>query len=473
MQVFKLKDYKTVDTIVALSTYPATAAIGLIRVSGKKAIKIFSEIFLSKEIKNFKNIESHKLYYGFIVDEKRRSDYKIIDEVLVAIMKKPHSYTKEDVVEINCHGNPLIINKIIKLICRYGARLALPGEFTYRAFLNGRLDLLQAKSVVDIVEARSEEALDIAIRQLEGEQSKKLLNIKKNLQELFSEIEACINFPDEEISLDKKRLRNILIKIKEEVSLITYASIEAKKYQEGINCIICGKTNVGKSTLFNRLLKEERAITSSIAGTTRDVIGETTNLDGLILKIFDTAGIFKASDAISEKAIKKTEEAFEKSNIILLVLDGSKAIENDDYFFLNKLNTLQLENKKIIFVINKIDLEQKLTIPANFKKLGPIVKISALKNIGIKKLQNTIKNLIYKKGIDLKNSFILNAYQLEILKNLARKIEDAINFLEKGYAIDFVNLALKEAIENLGRLAGEIVTEDILRDIFSKFCIGK
>ncbi|MCM8787374.1 MAG: tRNA uridine-5-carboxymethylaminomethyl(34) synthesis GTPase MnmE [Candidatus Omnitrophica bacterium] len=473
MQVFKLKDYKTKDTIVALSTYPAKSAIGLIRISGEKALKILSKIFFSKAIKDFKNIKSHKLYYGFIIDRKKGSNYKIIDEVLVAVMKKPNSYTKEDVVEINCHGGLLVIDKIVKLICKYGARLALPGEFTYRAFLHGRLDLLQAKSVVDIIEAKSEEALDIAIRQLEGEQSKKLNSIKSNLEDLFSHLEAYINFPDEEICLDKRSLKGRLIKVKKEISSIIQASIDTKKYQDGINCVICGKTNVGKSTLFNRLLKEERAITSSIAGTTRDVIGETTNLDGLTLKIFDTAGVFKTIDALSEKAIEKTEETFKKSDIILLVLDGSKAIEDDDYFFLNKLSALKLEDKKIIFVINKIDLEQKLTISNNFKKLGPIVRISALKNIGIEKLQNTIKKLVYKKGINLKNSFILNAYQLEILKNLRKKIEDVINFLEKNYTIDFVILALKEAIEDLGKLAGEIVSEDILKDIFSKFCIGK
>ncbi len=463
-----MKDYSTADTIAAIATFPARSGLGVIKISGNKALAIVSKIFVPKKKKDILKAKTYSLHYGWIVDNHHKKPY-IIDEVLVSIMRTPHSYTRQDVVEISSHGGSLVLNKILELILKGGARSALPGEFTYRAFLSGRLDLLQAKSILDIVEAKTPQALRLATEQLKGRSSQRLLGLRSKLKGLYVRSEAELNFPEEGLEtpfLDfQKRLKEIARGLNE----ILEVSQKTLILKEGFSCVICGKANVGKSTLFNCLLNEERVIVSEIPGTTRDVVEETVMIKGIPLRIYDTAGILKAKDLITRKAMEKTQEAFSKAQLILFVLDGSKALEREDYFFLERITQ---EKKRVILIINKSDLRQRLKLKEEFKGLGPVVHLSALKGEGLQKLKSIIFKMVSKDNI-LQEGFFLNPYQIQILKEVIISIEKALKFLAQKQSLDFVSFSLKEALEDLGKITGEVFCEEVLESIFSNFCIGK
>lgn len=476
--MFKIKNYNTSDTIVAIATFPAKSALGVIRISGKQTLAIVSKIFKPTQKKNLKTVPNFTIHYGYIVDqkaevrkqrtEKNKEECKIIDEVLVSVMRKPNSYTKEDIIEISSHGGVLVLDKILKLILKCGARLALPGEFTYRAVVNGRIDLLQAQSISDIVEAKNEKGLQLAIKQLKGETSSEINKIKNELKDIFSETEAYINFPEDEVVFSLEKIKNRLEVISKKLNDLLSGSREAKALNEGLKCVICGKANVGKSTLFNYLLKEERVIVSSVAGTTRDVIEETINIKGVPLRIYDTAGILEPKDLVTKKAIEKSAAIFNQADLVILTIDGSRLLSEDDYFFIDKV-----KDKNAIIVITKADRKQKIDLQCLDKISAPKVHLSVLKQIGLDNFEQAVHNFIYRKGVARENLIFLSVYQQDLLKKAQIATEEALSFINRKYTFDFINLAIKESVENLGKLTGEVYCEEILDNIFSNFCIGK
>ena len=460
--IYRIKDYNTKDTIAAIATFAAKSALGVIKISGRKAIDIVDKIFVAKNKKSLKESKTYTLHYGWIRDNK-----KVIDEVLVSVMKAPYSYTREDVVEISSHGGILVLNKILKLLLNKGARLAKNGEFTYRAFINGRIDLLKAESILNIVDAKTDKSLDFAINQLLGFASEKFKNIREDLKDLYSKTEALISFEEEELNISFKEIKNSLINIKEKIVKIIEDTEKTKVLKEGINCVICGKTNVGKSTLFNCLIREERAIVSEIPATTRDVIEDTIYINGVLFRVYDTAGFLDTRDIITNKAIKKSDEILKNADIIILVLDNSKPLDEHDYFLFEKIKNMP--DKNIITVINKIDLERKIQL--NSLEFKPIVYLSALKNIGIKKLEDVLfKNIYKREPID---GIFLSNYQIEILKKIKDILDESLKYIDRKESIDFVNLLLKEAFQEFGKITGEVLCEEVLENIFSNFCIGK
>lgn len=474
--MFKLKDYNLRDTIAAPATFPSPAALGVIKISGKKAISIISKIFVSKRNKDLRKVKTHTIHYGWIVEKRRmkdegrrtKRDTSIVDEVLVSIMRNPYSYTKEDVVEISCHGGVLAVNKILELVLAQGARLALPGEFTYRAFINGRINLLQAQSITDIITAKSENSLRLAVSQLKGQVSENISLLREMLKDIFCRTEAVINFPEDGIDLSKKEIAKNLEDLESRLKRLLESSREARIFKEGLRCVICGKTNVGKSTLFNRLLKEERVIVSRRPGTTRDVIEETIIIKGVPLKIYDTAGLIEPKDLVAKKALSKTWCIFEEADLVIMIIDASRLLDKDDLFLLDKI-----KGKNALLIMNKIDAVVKL----NWKDIPAVraakVKISALKNIGIKKLEDTVYKMVYKQGVCRQDLVFLNQYQRGLLEEVYNSIVCAGKFLKDNYTIDYVNFSLKEAVDKFSKLSGEVVSEEVLESIFSKFCIGK
>jgi len=477
MSEFRLKDYKLGDTIAAIATFPGKSALGLVKVSGPKALTIASKIFKSCKKKNIKKVKTHTLHYGWIIEktknrkqktEDRRVKEEIIDEVLLSVMHKPSTYTKEDVIEISSHGGVAVVNKILEVVLKQGARLALPGEFTYRALLGGRIDLLQAESIRGIVDAKSEDVLALASSQLRGDTTLKVKQLKIELKELFIQTESAINFPEDDVDISSLNLSQKIEALSQEVDNLLKGSREAEIMCEGFKCVICGKANVGKSTLFNRLLKEERVIVSRFSGTTRDVIEETINIRGVPLRIYDTAGILEPKDLIAKKALKKALRIFSECDLVILVLDGSRRLEKGDSFLLKKVR-----KKNVIFVINKSDLTQRLNLKEIPKTEGAIVKMSTLKSKGLGDLEDAIYRKVYKQGVDRESIVFLSQYQRQILGKLASSLNQIKVFLKESRPIDFINIELKICLDNLGRLTGEVFSEEILESIFSNFCIGK
>jgi len=495
MGEFRLKDYKSGDTIAAIATFPAKSALGVIKLSGSKALAVTSRIFKPARKKNIRKVKTHTLHYGWIIEktedrrqktenrgekgERREQKSRIegvVDEVLVSVMRKPCSYTREDVVEISSHGGAAVVNKILDIILKEGARLASPGEFTYRALMGGRIDLLQVESIRGIVEARSENALAPATLQLKGETSLKIKRLKEEIKELFVQSESAINFPEADIGEFPPDLREKIDKLERDVNKLIEGSREAEIMREGLKCVICGKTNVGKSTLFNCLLKKERVIVSRFPGTTRDIIEEAINIRGVPLRIYDTAGILEPKDLIAKKSLKKSLEIFQECDLVILVVDGSRCLGRDDFFLLDKA-----KNKNVILVINKADLTQRLNLKKVSKafvadELRPVpavVKMSALKSKGLKDLEKAVYGVVYKKGVERENIIFLSQYQRQILKELGAGLSRIKAFLEEGRTIDFINIELKICLDNLGRISGEVFSEEILESIFSNFCIGK
>ncbi|MCP4652912.1 MAG: tRNA uridine-5-carboxymethylaminomethyl(34) synthesis GTPase MnmE [Candidatus Omnitrophica bacterium] len=456
MRSFKLKDYILRDTIAAVSTFPSKSALGVIKISGKRALTIANKIFTPKHKKDLKKVKNFTIHYGWIKD---------IDEVLVSVMRGPHSYTTENVIEISSHGGAVVLNKILQTVLDCGARLALVGEFTYRALVYGRIDLFQAQSICNIVEARSSEGLKLAQAQLRGESSQTISKLKEEVKDLFTQFEAYINFPEDQISFSKSLIRKRLKKAFNKIDHILDGSKEAKVLTEGLRCVICGRANVGKSTLFNRLLKQERVIVSHISGTTRDVVEETISIKGVPLKIYDTAGIFEGKDLITKRAIEHSHRAFDEADLIILLLDGSKPLSKDDNLLLKKI-----DGRNVIICINKSDLKQKINLKAI---KGRKVRLSALRNKGIKDLEEAVHKAVYKDGISRQDMIFLSQHQSKMLKEAKSHISQACDFFDQGYTVDFTATALKNCLDSLGALSGDVLSQDILKSIFSNFCIGK
>ncbi len=477
----RIKDYNLGDTIAAIATFPAKSALGVIKISGKKSIPMVARIFKPSRKKNLRKARTYTLHYGWIIDRingstrgrrnpqtlKPRSP-ALVDEVLVSIMKKPHSYTTEDVVEISCHGGLVAVNRILELLLAEGARLALPGEFTYRALVGGRIDLLQAESIAGIVDAKTSDSLALAVSQLNGENSRMFARLKTEVKDLYVHTESLLNFPEEDSRLSLPELAKKVEAIAGRLARLCQGSKETEIMREGLRCVICGSANVGKSTLFNRLLGQERVIVSHLPGTTRDVVEEFINIRGVPLRMYDTAGILEPGDLVSRKAIEKTRQIFEAADMVILLLDASRRLNANDLFLLHKIG-----EKQAIVVMNKIDLPQKISS----KDLPPldavIVKMSALKNIGLARFEKAVFDRVYQVGLDRENLIFLNYYQRSVLENVTRQLREIKGFLNEGHTLDFVNLGLGRCLEELGKVNGTVLTEEILENIFSRFCIGK
>ena len=454
------------DTIAAIATPLGIGGLGIVRISGEKAGEIAKRLFVPRSSQN--NLQSHRLYHGEIVDPREGTP---LDEVLLVMMRRPHSYTGEDVVEIHCHGGILILQNVLQAVLREGARIAEPGEFTKRAFLNERLDLAQAEAVADLIESQTHKGMSQALGQLKGRLSTEIRKLRDELIELLSSVEASIDFPEEDLEeisgeMLLKRVESCSAKIQRFLS--TYE--EGRIYREGLCTVIVGRANVGKSSLLNILLEEKRAIVTEIPGTTRDVIGEIVNIKGIPLKILDTAGLRKATNIVEEEGIKVTREKLTEADIVILVLDGGQALSAEDREIIQ-----EPKGKKVVVAINKIDLPQKLSRSQAEKEglEGQIVEISAKEGRGIDKLKEAIFSIAVCQSEEGSSIFINRVRHKIALERADDSLRKAKESILKEMSPEFIALDLKLALEHLGEIVGETTTEDILDKIFSEFCIGK
>lgn len=451
------------DTIAAISTPIGEGAIGIVRISGRDAVKIADIIFRTKKDKLPSSFRSFTTHYGYVYDEG-----KIVDEALLTLMRAPKSYTKEDMVEISCHSGIVPLKKTLDLVLKNGARAAEPGEFTKRAFLNGRIDLAQAEAVLDIIRSKTDASLKVAIGQLKGELSACLNEIKEELLTSLAHIEASIDFPDEGLEIiSETNIKNKLEIIKGELSRLLESADAGIILREGITCVICGKPNVGKSSLLNVLLKKDRAIVTHIPGTTRDTIEEFANIDGIPFKLVDTAGIAPTEDIIEREGILRSREYLERSDLVLLVIDGNDYITDED-----KMLLADTSDRPRIAVINKIDLPQKVDLNA----LGstPLVRVSAKFGDGIDELKKKMADTVWRgKVISSDGAVITNLRHKDALRCALKSVASAIEAIEDNLSPELIAIELKEALDSIGEIIGEIITDDLLDKIFSQFCIGK
>jgi len=458
-----------VDTIAAISTAPGEGAIGIVRLSGSRSLDIVSSIFRSKGDKDIKKVKSHTIHYGYIYDPESGLN---IDEVLVTVMRAPHTYTREDIVEINCHGGPIPLKRILELVLRMGARIAEPGEFTKRAFLNGRIDFLQAEAVIDIIRAKTELSLNTAMRQLEGGLSQKINEIKNILLNLMALLEVCIDFPEEDV--EPPSYEYIIEEIQKAIYLsekLIKTAEAGKILREGLKVAIVGKPNVGKSSLLNALLREGRAIVTEIPGTTRDVIEEYININGIPIKIIDTAGIRETFDLVEKIGVEKTKEVLDKADLILLVIDASTALSDQDRYIFSLV-----KGKNVIVLLNKIDLPVMVTADEIKKDVdvSRVLKISIKEGIGIDALEDYIWEYVYEEGISSREDVLVtNVRHKNSLVKAVESLKKAYDTAKDGLPFDFITIDLKDALNNLGEITGEALKEDIIDKLFENFCIGK
>ena len=453
------------STIAAISTSPGIGGIGIVRISGKDAFKVLNKIFKPK---NNSEIKGYTMKYGNIIDTEKN---KIIDEVLVSYFIAPKSYTTEDMCEINSHGGVIVMKQILDLCLKNGATLAEPGEFTKRAFLNGRIDLVEAEAIIDIINAKTEKEKDASVCQLNGFLSKEIIDIEKDLLSFTADIEANIDYPEydiEEVSTNKslevlKNVKNKLLKLKESFN-------NGKILKEGINTAIIGRPNVGKSSLLNVLLKEERAIVTEYEGTTRDTIEEYISIKGIPLKIIDTAGIRNTDNAVEKIGIEKSIEIAKKADLVIAIFDISQELKDEDYKILEII-----KDKNAIIVLNKIDLSVNKTTEEKIKSLNKdIVKISALERKGIEEIYDKIVKLYDLNKINIEGeNIVTNARHQNLINQSLISLEKAINTINSGMPLDIIAIDVKEILENLGKITGKNVSEDVINEIFSKFCLGK
>ena len=434
--------------------------------SGKDCFKILDKIFVQKNKKNIEDIPGYTIKYGHI---KNRNN-EIVDEVLVSYFKAPKSYTTENMCEINSHGGNIVMKQILELCIENGAELAEPGEFTKRAFLNGRIDLSQAEAVIDVINAKTKIETKESINQLQGYLSKRISNIRKKLIDMMVDIDANIDYPEydlEDVSYNKATRE--LTDIYNDLNKLEKSFDNGKIIKNGIKVAIIGKPNAGKSSLLNAMLKEERAIVTEYEGTTRDTIEEFLEIDGIPIRIIDTAGIRNAKDEVEKIGIKKAKEVAETADLIIAIFDITKELDEEDKKILDIIG-----NKKSIIVLNKIDLVDKVNIPEEISKYENIIEMSALNKQGIEEIYNKIAELFKFNDIEEDNSFIItNIRHKELIKKANKNIEDAINTLKNNLPIDIISINIKDALEYLGNITGENVSESIINEIFKKFCLGK
>ncbi|MBS3995533.1 MAG: tRNA uridine-5-carboxymethylaminomethyl(34) synthesis GTPase MnmE [Alkaliphilus sp.] len=457
------------STIAAISTAPGEAGIAIVRLTGENSINIIEDIFKPTKGKKIRDYSDRRLTHGYIIDPHTS---QAIDEVLVTYMKAPYTYTAEDVVEINCHGGIVPVKKILELVLKRGAVLAEPGEFTKRAFLNGRIDLSQAEAVIDMIKAKTENGFKLAFSQLEGSLSLKIMEIRNTILEMMAHITVNIDFPDDDIEeLTYDELEKRALAIHESILNLLKTADTGRIIKEGLNTVIVGKPNVGKSSLMNALLREARAIVTEIPGTTRDTIEEFVSIQGIPIKIIDTAGIRETEDLVEKVGIERSKEIFNKADLIIFVLNASEPLSHEDEVIMKLLI-----NRPAIILMNKTDLPIKLEEKYILKSLPDkkLIKVSIIEGTGLDKLEEAIVDLVY--GglvINKESSLVTNVRHKNALEKAEKAMRDALSAIKNNLSMDFLEVDVKNCWEELGEIIGETMGEDVLDKIFSKFCIGK
>ncbi len=454
-------------TIVSISTAPGIGGIGIIRMSGENTFGILDKIFVQKNKQNIKDIKGYSMKYGHIIDNG-----EIIDEVLVSYFKAPKSYTTEDMCEINSHGGNVIEKKILELCLKNGATLAEPGEFTKRAFLNGRIDLAQAESVIDVINAKSYREAKSGIKQLEGFLSNKIKEIKQEILDVLVNIEVTIDYPEYDIpEVQENEIKDMLKSVGAKLEKLEKSFDNGRIIKEGIKTAIIGKPNAGKSSLLNAILNEDRAIVTDIAGTTRDTIEEYVNVKGIPLRLVDTAGIRRTADIVEKIGVEKSIEKANEADLIIAIFDSSKNLDAEDLEILKLI-----KNKKAIILLNKSDLN--VVIDENDKRLRDvtqnILKISALNKTGIEELYDKISEMFNLNEINLDNEVLItNVRHKNLISKAIENVKMANETLNNNMPIDIITIYIKQILDDLGEITGDEVTEDVINEIFSKFCLGK
>lgn len=454
-------------TIAAISTAMSASGIGIVRISGDEAMDVISRIYRSKNgKKNIREVQSHTIHYGFIYDGE-----DVVDEVLVMIMRGPHTYTGEDTVEIDCHGGVYAMKKVLETVLKNGAVIAEPGEFTKRAFLNGRLDLSQAEAVMDVIQARNSMALKSSVEQLKGSVQRTVKEIRSRLLYQIAYIESALDDPEHyDLEGYPQELAKIVDKEAGEITDLLKTADDGRMIQEGIKTVILGKPNAGKSSLLNFLVGEDRAIVTEIEGTTRDILEEYISLNGITLRVIDTAGIRETEDIVEKIGVGKAKQMAEDADLILYVVDSSRPLDDNDEDIIELLS-----GRKSIVIYNKTDLEPVVNMAKLQERTGnPVIPVSIVEEKGIRRLEEEIKNMFFKGELSFNDEvYITNARHKAALEEARESLKLVKNSIDMGMAEDFFSIDLMNAYESLGRIVGESVGEDLVNEIFSKFCTGK
>lgn len=456
------------DTITSISTPMGEGAIGIVRLSGPQAIEIGDILYKGK--KKLSEVETHTINYGHIIDPETN---ETVEEVMVSVLRAPKTFTREDIIEINCHGGILTINRILELTMTYGARMAEPGEYTKRAFLNGRIDLSQAEAVMDFIRSKTDRASKVAMNQIEGRLSDLIKKQRQSILEILAQVEVNIDYPEYDDVEDATTdfLLEQSKRIKEEINQLLETGAQGKIMREGLSTVIVGRPNVGKSSMLNNLIQDNKAIVTEVAGTTRDVLEEYVNVRGVPLRLVDTAGIRDTEDIVEKIGVERSRKALSEADLILFVLNNNEPLTEDDQTLFEVI-----KNEDVIVIINKTDLEQRLDVSELREMIGdmPLIQTSMLKQEGIDELEIQIKDLFF--GGEVQNqdmTYVSNSRHISLLKQARQSIQDAIDAAESGIPMDMVQIDLKRTWEILGEIIGESASDELIDQLFSQFCLGK
>ncbi|MCM6809405.1 tRNA uridine-5-carboxymethylaminomethyl(34) synthesis GTPase MnmE [Pediococcus pentosaceus] len=456
------------DTIAAISTPPGEGGISIIRISGVDALKTASQIYRGKDLNK---VNSHTINYGRIIDPENGNE---VDEVMVSVMRAPHTYTKEDIVEINCHGGIVATNRILQIILGLDARLAKPGEFTERAFLNGRIDLSQAEAVMDLIRAKTDQSMKVALDQLDGNLSHLITNLRQNILDVLAQVEVNIDYPeyDDVETMTARLLKEKAIEVKAKIQQLLSTAKQGKVLRDGLATAIIGHPNVGKSSVLNHLLHEDKAIVTDVAGTTRDVIEEYVNVQGVPLKLVDTAGIHETEDKVEKIGVERSRKALSQADLVILVLDSSVPLRDEDRELLRETNHMQR-----IVVLNKSDLEVKINLNElqEYVDDKEIIKSSAVSPLGTKDLEDRIAAMFFAGSIEntSNNIMVTNARHIGLLKQADTALDAVLEGIETGMPVDLVQIDMTRAWDLLGEITGDSYQDELLDQLFSQFCLGK
>ncbi|MCL4100359.1 tRNA uridine-5-carboxymethylaminomethyl(34) synthesis GTPase MnmE [Bacillus altitudinis] len=458
------------DTIAAISTPMGEGAIAIIRLSGPDAVQIADRMYKGPKEKKLVSVDSHTIHYGHIVDS---STEQVIEEVMVSVLRAPKTFTREDVIEINCHGGIVTVNKVLQLALKEGAKLAEPGEFTKRAFLNGRIDLSQAEAVMDLIRAKTDRAMNVAMTQMEGRLSGLIKRLRSEILETLAHVEVNIDYPeyDDVEEMTHRVLVEKATSVKKEIESLLTTSQQGKILREGLSTVIIGRPNVGKSSLLNSLVQETKAIVTDIPGTTRDVIEEYVNVRGVPLRLVDTAGIRETEDIVERIGVERSRQVLKEADLILLVLNYSEELSEEDIKLFEAVSGMD-----IIVIVNKTDLEPKLDVEKvkELAKDRPVVTTSLLQEKGIDELEMAIQSLFFTGSIESGDlTYVSNTRHIALLQEAKQSIEDALEGIEMDVPIDIVQIDLTRCWEQLGEIIGDAVHESLIDQLFSQFCLGK
>ncbi|HGZ6231466.1 TPA: tRNA uridine-5-carboxymethylaminomethyl(34) synthesis GTPase MnmE [Staphylococcus aureus] len=456
------------DTITSISTPMGEGAIGIVRLSGPQAVEIADKLYKGKHLLN--DVPSHTINYGRIIDPESK---EVVEEVMVSVLRAPKTFTREDIIEINCHGGILTINRVLELTMTYGARMAEPGEFTKRAFLNGRIDLSQAEAVMDFIRSKTDRASKVAMNQIEGRLSDLIKKQRQSILEILAQVEVNIDYPeyDDVEDATTEFLLEQSKEIKQEINRLLDTGAQGKIMREGLSTVIVGKPNVGKSSMLNNLIQDNKAIVTEVAGTTRDVLEEYVNVRGVPLRLVDTAGIRETEDIVEKIGVERSRKALSQADLILFVLNNNEALTQEDYTLYEVV-----KNEDVIVIVNKMDLEQNIDINEVKDMIGdtPLIQTSMLKQEGIDELEIQIRDLFF--GGEVQNqdmTYVSNSRHISLLKQARQTIQDAIDAAESGVPMDMVQIDLTRTWEILGEIIGETASDELIDQLFSQFCLGK